>query len=135
MSCVTTLKQNGLRLTPQRLLIADIIHNVKGHITAQEIIESVRAQMPGVNKSTIYRNLDILEKAGCVFKCEQDNEIIYHHDESHHHHLMCSRCGKTVPCDEGIFSTVRTSVMKRYGFRTDFQHLIVNGICRECQQS
>jgi len=136
MSCVETLKKKGLKLTPQRILITDIIHDAKGHITANEIIENVRSNMPGVNKSTIYRTLDILEEAGCVYKSEQGNEFIYHHDhEGHHHHLQCSRCGKTISCDEDLFTSVQKSVMKKYGFRADFKHLIVNGLCRDCRKA
>jgi len=134
MSCVATLKKKGLKLTPQRILITDIIHDARGHITAGEIIGRVQEQMPGVNKSTIYRTLDILEQAGCVYKTEQGNESIYHHDhEGHHHHLKCLRCGKTVDLDEDVFTSVQKSVMKKYGFQADFRHLIVNGLCNKCR--
>jgi Fur family transcriptional regulator, ferric uptake regulator len=136
MSCVITLKKKGLKLTPQRILITDIIHDAKGHITAHEIIEHVREKMPGVNKSTIYRTLDILEEAGCVYKSEQGNEFIYHHDhDGHHHHLKCSRCGRTIACEENIFTSVQKSMMKKYGFQADFKHLIVTGLCEECKKS
>jgi len=90
--------------------------------------------MPGVNKSTIYRTLDILEEAGCVYKSELDNEFIYHHDDQgHHHHLKCSRCGKTISCGEDIFAPVKNSLMKKYNFHVDFKHMVINGICRECK--
>lgn len=134
MSCVVTLRKKGLRLTPQRILITDIIHDAKDHLTAGEIIGYVQAKMPGVNKSTIYRTLDILEQAGCVYKSEQGDEFIYHHDdEGHHHHLMCSRCGKTVDCDESIFTPVQRSLVNKYGFWVDFKHIMMNGICEECK--
>ena len=135
MSCVVTLKKKGLKLTPQRILITDIIHDAKGHITASEIIDRVKAQMPGVNKSTIYRTLDILEEAGCVYKSEQGNEFIYHHDhEGHHHHLKCSRCGRTISCEEDMFESVQKTLAKKFGFQADFKHLIINGLCESCKQ-
>jgi Fur family ferric uptake transcriptional regulator len=134
MSCVTTLKKKGLKLTPQRILVADIIHGATGHITAGEIIGQVQAKMPGVNKSTIYRTLDILEEAGCVYKSELDNEFVYHHDdEGHHHHLKCCKCGKTIECHEDIFAALQKSLMNKYGFRADFKHMVMSGICGECK--
>lgn len=134
MSCVNTLKEKGLKLTPQRILITDILHDAKGHLTATEIIEHVQEKMPGVNKSTIYRTLDILEEAGCVYKSELGNEFIYHHDhEGHHHHLMCTQCGKTVDCDENLFAPVQKSLKENYDFRADFKHIVMNGICGECK--
>jgi Fur family ferric uptake transcriptional regulator len=134
MSCVATLKEKGLKLTPQRILIADIIHGAKGHLTAGEIIGYVQAKMPGVNKSTIYRTLDVLEEAGCVYKSELGNEFIYHHeDEGHHHHLVCSQCGKTLDCDEDIFAPVQKSLKEKYNFRVDFKHMVMSGVCGECK--
>ncbi len=134
MSCIATLKKKGFKLTPQRMMIADIIHDAKGHITAGEIIKHVQEKMPGVNKSTIYRTLDILEEAGCVYKSESDDEFIYHHDDKgHHHHLKCSRCGKTIACDEDIFAPLQKSLMKKYNFYADFKHIMMNGICKDCK--
>jgi Fur family ferric uptake transcriptional regulator len=134
MSCVNTLKAKGLKLTPQRRLIVDVIHEATGHLTAEEIIKDVQAKMPGVNKSTIYRTLELLEKAGCVYKSELGNEFIYHHDEEgHHHHLVCSRCGKTVDCDENLFTPVQRSLKNKYNFSVDFKHIVMTGVCEKCR--
>jgi Fur family ferric uptake transcriptional regulator len=134
MSCVKTLKAKGLKLTPQRRLIVDVIHEATGHLTAEEIIKDVQARMPGVNKSTIYRTLELLENAGCVYKSELGNEFIYHHDEEgHHHHLVCSRCGKTVDCDENLFTPVQRSLKNKYNFSVDFKHIVMTGICEKCR--
>jgi Fur family ferric uptake transcriptional regulator len=73
MSCLETLKKKGLKLTPQRRLIADIIHSADKHLTAEDIIDYVQHKMPGVNKSTIYRTLELLEDSGCVVRSESDD--------------------------------------------------------------
>ena len=104
MSCLETLKEKGFKLTPQRRLIADYFHDSGSHLTAEEIIAHVHEKMPGVNKSTIYRNLDIFEGIGCVLKSESGDHVIYHHtEEGHHHHLVCVKCGKSMDCDEMLF--------------------------------
>jgi len=129
-----TLKSKGLKLTPQRKLIIDAIHNTEVHLTAEEIIAHVQARMPEVHKSTIYRTLELLEGAGCVFKSELGEHSIYHHaEEGHHHHLICSRCGKTIECDEDLFTPVEKSLVEKYGFRVDFKHLVMSGLCEECR--
>lgn len=134
MSCLTLLKKKGLKLTPQRRLIADIIDDANAHLTAEEIIASVQARMPGVNKSTVYRTLDLVEEAGCVLKSEMGDRSIYHNaEEGHHHHLVCSKCGKTVECDEDLFAPVEISLEKKYGFRADVRHMVVNGLCEDCK--
>ncbi len=134
MSCIKTLKQKGLKLTPQRKLIIDAIHETEAHLTAEEIIAHVQARMPEVHKSTIYRTLELLEGAGCVFKSELGDHSIYHHaEEGHHHHLVCRRCGKTIECDENLFTSVEGSLVEKYGFRVEFNHLVISGLCEECR--
>ncbi|MDD5127410.1 MAG: Fur family transcriptional regulator [Dehalococcoidales bacterium] len=136
MSCINTLKEKGLKLTPQRRLIVDIIHDAEGHLTAEEIIRYVQARMPGVNKSTIYRTLDLLEEAGCVYKSELGKECIYHHEqEGHHHHLICRRCGKTIDCGSDIFKPVQKSLSEKYGFRVEFKHIVMSGVCKQCRNT
>jgi len=134
MSCLETLKRNGLKLTPQRRLIVDIIHGAHEHISAEEIIDIVQRRMPGVNKSTIYRTLEILEQAGSIYKSESNDRFIYHHaEEGHHHHLVCTGCGKTVQCSEDVFDPTARSLVKHYGFSADFKHVVVNGLCDSCR--
>lgn len=134
MSCIKTLKNKGLKLTPQRKLIIDAIHDTNAHLTAEEIIAHVQARMPEVHKSTIYRTLELLEGAGCVFKSELDEHSIYHHaEEGYHHHLVCSRCGRIIECDEDLFTPVEKSLAEQYGFHVDFKHLVMSGLCEECR--
>jgi Fur family transcriptional regulator, ferric uptake regulator len=135
MSCFATLKKKGLRLTPQRRMIVDTIHGNGNHLTAEDIIACVREKMPEVDKSTIYRTLELLEKAGCVFKSESGNEIIYHHaEEGHHHHLVCQKCGKTVDLEEDLFSPVEQLLIDKYNFQVNFQHMVIQGLCETCKK-
>ena len=134
MSCLVTLKEKGLKLTPQRRLIVDIIHNAEAHLTAEDIIINVQKKMPGVNKSTIYRTLDLLEENGCVYKSESHDQFIYHHaEEGHHHHLVCRECGKTIECEEDVFVPIKRVLEKKYGFHVEFKHIVMKGICLECR--
>jgi Fur family transcriptional regulator, ferric uptake regulator len=135
MSCLTVLKQKGMRLTPQRRLIVELIHDKVDHLTAEDIIKRVHSRMPGVNKSTIYRTLELLVGSGCVYKSELDDRVIYHHaEEGHHHHLVCERCGRTIECDEDIAAPLEKSLEKRYGFDVHLQHLVMTGLCRTCRK-
>ncbi len=135
MSCENTLKAKGLRLTPQRRMIVDIIHRRPEHLSAEDIINYVQDKMPGVNKSTIYRTLELVEQSGCGYKSESGNGFIYHHaEDGHHHHLVCQKCGKTIDCDEDIFSAVEKSLAKKYGFHVDFKHMVMSGLCESCRK-
>ena len=134
MSCAITLREKGLKLTPQRRLVLDIIHDSGSHLTAEKILDYVQARAPGVNKSTIYRTLELLEELGCVFKSELGNRFIYHHaEEGHHHHLVCRACGKSIDCDKDLFFPVERTLNKEYGFRVNFKHMVMSGLCADCR--
>lgn len=134
MSCDITLKENKLKLTPQRRVILDAIHDAHAHLTAEEIIDYVQTRLPGVNRSTIYRTLELLERLGYVFRSEISGRFIYHHaEEGHHHHLVCRSCGRMVDYDENAFSPVEEVLEERHGFQADFKHMVVSGLCRACR--
>jgi len=133
MSCYVTLKEKGLRLTKPRRVILDYIHDKSEHITAEEIITHVHKKLPRVNKSTIYRTLDLLEKKQCVFKSESPGRTIYHHaEEGHHHHLICNKCGRTIDCDEYLIAPLKKTIAKKYGFIADLKHVVMPGLCESC---
>jgi Fur family transcriptional regulator, ferric uptake regulator len=133
MSCNIKLKENGYKLTPQRRIILDIIHETGTHLTGEEIYTRVKSRVTGVNKSTIYRTLELLENLGCVYKSEIDDRFVYHHaDEGHHHHIVCRKCNATIECDDTLFDSVEHDLLKKYSFQVDFKHIVMSGLCRDC---
>lgn len=134
MSCTETLQRRGLRITRQRRLILDVLHDSGAHLTGDDIIGIVRDRMLGVNKSTVYRTLGLLEKLGCVYKSDAGDRFLYHHaGEGYHHHVVCLACGRTADCDEDVFRPLETMLDERYGFQISLKHVVMRGICRDCR--
>ena len=134
MSCFITLKKKGLKLTPQRKLIINAIHDTDAHLTTEGIIAHVQSRMSEVHKSTIYRTLELLEESGCIYKSKQSDQFVYHHAEGgYRHHLVCTRCGKTIDCEEDIFAPVERLLQEKHGFQIDFKHIVMSGLCKECK--
>ena len=61
---IDQLREAGIRLTPQRAMVLDVVYHSDGHLTADEVYEQVRAQSPYVDLSTVYRNLVFLRQQG-----------------------------------------------------------------------
>ena len=59
------LRDRGLRLTPQRELVLAAVRALE-HATPEEVAEKVKLTHPGINLSTVYRNLETLENVGLV---------------------------------------------------------------------
>ena len=135
MSCFQTLKEKGYRLTPQRQVILEILHQTGGHITAEKIYYQVRARLPKANKSTVYRTLELLKKLNLVAETNLGgNSVCYHHaEQAHHHHLVCQKCGRIIDLDESVLSPLKDVLSRDYSFDADLRHLAIFGCCSQCR--
>ncbi|MBM7583085.1 Fe2+ or Zn2+ uptake regulation protein [Caldicoprobacter guelmensis] len=125
------LKQKGYKLTKQRQAILDAFMRIgEPLVTAQHIFEKVIEVNPGINFSTVYRNLDILVQEGMVRKIMFDQGAAYYElmDGSHHHHLICKRCGK-IQCVD--YCPLDDMPIKE-GFVPIDHSFEVFGFCKEC---
>lgn len=136
MSCTETLREQGYRLTPQRLLILSAIHGTDHHISAEEIYEQVCAKYPNVNISTVYRTLELLKELGLVTETDLGGGKFRYHslEKGHHHHLICRKCGRIFELDEAVLNPIEGTILRKYGFKADLSHLAVFGNCVECQK-
>jgi Fur family ferric uptake transcriptional regulator len=136
MSCTETLREQGYRLTPQRLMILSAIHGSDHHISAEEIYAQVEAKYPQVNISTVYRTLELLKELGLVTETDLGGGKLRYHsvEKGHHHHLICRKCGRTFELDEAVLKPVEGTILRKYGFKPDLSHLAVFGKCVECRR-
>jgi len=135
MSCFESLREKGYRLTPQRIMVLEALHGAEGHIAAPDICSRVRAKYPWVNKSTIYRTLELLKELDLVTETELGGDKLYYHqaEKGHHHHLICQKCGQTIDIDEDVFASLENTLRKKYSFSADLKHLAIHGHCLKCQ--
>lgn len=132
---VNSLSQKGYRITPQRLMILKVINGASGHISAEEIYESIRQTYPGLNISTVYRTLELLKEIGLVTETDMgDGRVRFHSaGHEHHHHLVCSTCGQVIDLDEEMLFPLTTTLGEKYGFRADLHHMAIFGQCKNCR--
>jgi Fur family ferric uptake transcriptional regulator len=116
-------------------MVIEALHRAEGHISAPDICHRVQAKYPWVNKSTIYRTLELLKELDLVTETELGGDKLYYHqaEKGHHHHLICQKCGKIVDIDEDVFASLESTLHKKYGFSADLKHLAIHGHCLRCQ--
>ena len=132
---IDSLRRVGYRLTPQRMLIVSIIHDSKGHITAEEIHSRVVQQYPFVDISTVYRTLQLLKKLRLVSETDLGGGRVQYElsEGSRHHHLVCRRCGATLPLDDDVIEPLRARLLHKHGFQADMEHFAIFGLCKACR--
>lgn len=129
------LRELGYRLTPQRMMVLSAIEKGEGHISAEEIHSQVQADYPGINKSTVYRTLDLLSELGLVTRTDMGGIVRYHPAEKgQHHHLVCQECGAVMELDDSILAPLRNALEERYQFQADVRHFAISGRCARCRE-
>ncbi len=131
-----SLREVGYRLTPQRMLIVSIIHESKGHITAEEIHNRVAQQYPYVDISTVYRTLQLLKKLHLVSETDLGGDRIQYElaAGTRHHHLVCHRCGATTALSDDVIEPLRARLAEKHGFQADMDHFAIFGLCEACHR-
>ena len=129
------LRDKGLRLTPQRELVLKAVREL-GHSTPEAIAEKVRKTHPGINLSTVYRNLETLENVGLVQHTHLGHGSATYHasEELNHLHLVCESCGAIGDAPLEVAANFVQSLSDDYGFKTDVTHFAIYGTCSQCNQ-
>lgn len=127
------LRAHGLRMTPQRRAIVAEVMRARGHISPTAIARKVQGDMPGVNASTVYRTLTLLEDVGILQHSHVEAGAEYHRaDEAHHVHLTCRNCGQDDELSIREANRLHTLIRRHHGFEADLTHFAITGLCRDC---
>jgi Fur family transcriptional regulator, ferric uptake regulator len=128
------LRERGLRMTPQRQAIVTEIMRAPGHISPAAVARRIQERMPGVNPSTVYRTLSLLEELGYLSHAHMETGAEYHRaGEGGHVHLTCSNCGAEDDLSLAEAESLERLVRKHRGFRPDLTHFAISGLCASCQ--
>ncbi len=129
------LRAAGYRLTPQRESVLAAIADSEAHLTAEDILQRVRVRYPYLNKSAVYRSLDLLTQLGLVTQTDLGQGRVEYelHQHPHHHHLVCRDCGSITQVDHTAFHALEKRLLEKYGFEADLDHFAIFGHCRECR--
>ncbi|GII85331.1 transcriptional repressor [Sphaerisporangium siamense] len=128
------LRARGYRVTPQRQLVLEAVTRL-GHATPEDICAAVQETARGVNISTVYRTLELLEQLGMVTHTHLGHGAPTYHlaSEADHVHLVCRGCGEITEISPTLVGDLVTTLDKELGFETDVQHLTIFGRCRTCR--
>jgi Fur family ferric uptake transcriptional regulator len=131
------IRSHGLRRTPQRQATLEAVAAAAGHATAEEIVKRVRKKLPAVSPSTIYRTLASLEEVGILCHAHLGHTASVYHvgTAGLHQHLVCERCGELQEVGESLTEPFARSLQRSNGFRANFTHFAVLGLCRSCAKA
>ena len=132
---VDKLRPLGVRLTPQRLAIAEVVVNSADHPSVKQIFERVRAFFPYVTIATVYSTLTMLEDVGIVRELPFERESRYDANLSPHVNLVCVGCGNVVDAEVGQETVIELQelVAGETDFQVASQRVDFYGWCSGCE--
>ena len=132
---IGVLRARGLRMTPQRRAIVAEIMRTRGHISPTALARKVQGEMPGVNASTVYRTLSLLEEVGVLSHAHLEGGAEYHRaEEAGHVHLTCSNCGAEDDLSLEEAEALSNLIERHREFLPDLTHFAISGLCAECRR-
>jgi Fur family transcriptional regulator, ferric uptake regulator len=130
------LRSAGQKVTPQRLLILSALRDSRGHVTASQILQKVRASYPYVDASTVYRTLAAAKELKLVSETNlgSGDNLFEWISSDRHHHLICRSCNGVASLDDRYLAVLATTLEQETGFDADMEHLALFGTCKTCKE-
>jgi Fur family peroxide stress response transcriptional regulator len=131
---VERLRQWGVRVTPQRLAIAEAVLNSTDHPTVQQIYDRVRDHFPSMTLATIYSNLGVLERSGMIQELPFAKMSRYESNVGPHVNLVCIQCENVMDADAGQEAVLRLKnrISSHSNFEVAWQRVDFYGWCPRC---
>jgi len=132
----TLLCERGYSVTARRSAVYDALLQKNDHICVEHILEDIQKTHPSwrVNKTTVYRALDLLQELGLVYEMRQDDGRAQYELALHglHGHLLCGVCGRVQDIDADVMSAIQRELHAKQGFEADLGNHALVGICAQC---
>jgi Fe2+ or Zn2+ uptake regulation protein len=126
------LRERGMRVTPQRVVVHRALRDLDRHVTAEELLEAVTDRLPNVSLPTIYATLELLEQLGMVRRVQRAGTTLFDPRTEPHHHLVCGICGSVEDLDSKLDTAALERAARRRGFGHERVEALVHGRCRNC---
>ncbi len=122
------------RITPQRIILFEVIKQQHGHLHVEEIYGLARKKDPNINISTVYRTLNEFKKAGIVDELhfEQDHHHYESSDKKDHNHLICEKCGRVIDFQSKIPQNFVQETANKHDFSIFKVNIQMRGVCKKC---
>lgn len=127
------LATSGLRFTPQRQHVYNVLLQQRDHPTVEEVFLRSKDVMPDISMATVYNCLDALVKCGLVRHVNLERSATrYCPNMKEHCHFYCDDCGRIFDVDFAGVGNRSAGLVVPEGFKVKQLEVSLRGTCREC---
>lgn len=125
----------NMRSTTQRSLILEAVKELRCHVTADEVHNTIVKKYPHISRGTVYRNLNLLSDIGEIRKVEMPNGADRFDYLTHdHYHARCVKCGRIFDVEMEFIADLEKNIKDTHGFEFSGHDIIFKGTCMECNK-
>lgn len=133
---LSILRNAKMRITPARRVLLQLFldHNTT-QISLPKLYALMEAKLPGVDRSSIYRNLELLKKLEIIQELRLPTlgkRFQYIFDRKVHHYYICKSCGRLNKGNDTLFRKIETALKDIHGFQKANLSLVFYGRCAKC---
>ncbi|HYP43639.1 MAG TPA: Fur family transcriptional regulator [Propionibacteriaceae bacterium] len=138
-SALAVLRSRGMRVTPARVAVLEILDREPGHLNADEIVDRAARLTPGVHRATVYRALAQLGEHSLVTHTHVGGAATVYHlslpepPTDPHAHLQCTVCGSIFDAPVDALRPLVGQLERELQFRLEPQHTALLGTCARCR--
>ena len=126
-------RRRGLKVTPQRELVFELLWGADQHPTADWVYAEARKRMPTMSLRTVYQTLNDLADMGELAPLDLGTgSTRFDPNVDVHHHLVCTSCGK-VRDIYADYSSLQVPSSELEGFEVGPAEVVFRGVCDECR--
>ena len=130
---VRILRDNHIKVTPQRLEILRFLDKHHNHPTADMIYTELKKHNPALSKTTVYNSIDVLKEHDIIYALTiQSTESRYEIKHTMHHHFLCTQCGAIFDVE---IECPNQDKLTHDGHKINEVHGYFKGICKKCQKT
>ena len=127
-------REKGLKVTPQRYAIYEMMIHTDSHPTVEDIYHAVQPMFPMLSLNTVYYTLTSLKKAGLIADVPvQEGAARFDANMDRHHHLVCLKCRKIEDLYDDVLDQLKISAKSTNGYLVEPHRVEFRGYCSECR--
>ncbi|HNO31339.1 MAG TPA: Fur family transcriptional regulator [Anaerolineales bacterium] len=132
----TALQHAGMRVTPQRVAICELLTTSDEHPTAAMIYDELKPRFSSLSLATVYNTLDTLVGLGVVNVLSHagDDKVHYDADTEPHVNLACISCSRIIDIPSEHVTHLDSEITAASGYKLLGARVLYYGVCPDCQK-
>ncbi|MEA3506353.1 MAG: Fur family transcriptional regulator [Elusimicrobiota bacterium] len=128
-------RENGLKITPQRIIIYEELISQRLHPSAGEVHEKIHRRFPNISFDTVNRALNTFTGVGIIKTVESfDGVKRFDSDPGQHHHLLCVKCNKIIDFYSKEYDSLSIPVSIKKKHKIIGKRVVLEGVCERCRK-